>query len=59
MTNHIKEINWEQNTNSYIQLIPNIEYTKVKDTSLTLHLLVRRNPMDALLTGKAIKKHTR
>ncbi|CAI8947427.1 hypothetical protein EMIT013CA1_90194 [Bacillus sp. IT-13CA1] len=25
MTNHIKEINWEQNTNSYIQLIPNIE----------------------------------
>ncbi|MCB6219010.1 alpha/beta hydrolase [Bacillus paralicheniformis] len=48
MTNHIKEINWEQNTNSYIQLIPNIEYTKVKDTSLTLHLLARRNPMDAL-----------
>ncbi|WP_262009832.1 hypothetical protein [Bacillus licheniformis] len=45
MTNHIKEINWEQNTNSYIQLIPNIEYTKVEDTSLTLHLLVYRNPM--------------
>ncbi|KKB72891.1 MULTISPECIES: prolyl oligopeptidase family serine peptidase [Bacillus] len=50
--NTIKELNWEQHINSYIQLIPNIEFLKAGDTSLTLNLLVYRNPMDALFGRK-------
>ncbi|KPV60136.1 peptidase S9 [Paenibacillus sp. A3] len=44
----IKELPWEQNVNSYVQLIPNIEFSNVEGRSLTLNLLVYRNPMDAL-----------
>ncbi|MBU8785326.1 MULTISPECIES: prolyl oligopeptidase family serine peptidase [Bacillus] len=50
--NTIKELNWEQHINSYIQLIPNIEFSKAGNTSLTLNLLVYRNPMDALFGRK-------
>ncbi|RAS75540.1 alpha/beta hydrolase [Priestia endophytica] len=44
----IKELSWEQNVNSYVQLIPNLSYSKIGDSSLKLNLLVYRNPMDAL-----------
>ncbi|MGG3664064.1 prolyl oligopeptidase family serine peptidase [Bacillus gobiensis] len=44
----IKVLDWEQNINSYVQLIPNIEFSNVDGTSLKLNLLVYRNPMDVL-----------
>lgn len=46
--NTIKELNWEQHINSYIQLIPDIEFSKAGDTSLKLNLLVYRDLMDTL-----------
>ncbi|MCY8493889.1 prolyl oligopeptidase family serine peptidase [Bacillus inaquosorum] len=48
----IKELHWEQNVNSYVQLIPDIEFSTVENTTLTLNLLVRRDPMDALFDKK-------
>ncbi len=44
----IQELHWEKDVNSYIQLIPNIEFSNVEGNSLKLNLLVYRDPMDAL-----------
>lgn len=60
MTNHfeaeIKELNWDQDRNSYVQLIPNIVYSDGGQTPLKLNLLVYRNPMDALFNREGNKE---
>ncbi|SEN28540.1 hypothetical protein SAMN04487895_10143 [Paenibacillus sophorae] len=38
--NEVKELKWEPNVNSYVQLIPNIEFSNVDGTSLKLNVLV-------------------
>lgn len=54
----IKELNWKQNINYYVQLIPNIEFSNVEGISLKLNLLVYRNPMDALFNREGnLKKY--
>ncbi|MFD1774764.1 alpha/beta hydrolase [Paenibacillus rhizophilus] len=53
----IKVLDWEQNVNSYVQLIPNIEFSNVEGTSLKLNLLVYRDPMDELF-GREGNKET-
>lgn len=52
----IKELNWESDRNSYVQLIPNIVYIENEKTSLKLNLLVYRNPMDALFNRDGNKE---
>ncbi len=52
----IKELNWESDRNSYVQLIPNIVYKENEKTSLKLNLLVYRNPMDALFNRDGNKE---
>ncbi|AKG34852.1 prolyl oligopeptidase family serine peptidase [Paenibacillus durus] len=52
----IKVLEWEQNVNSYVQLIPNIEFSNIEGTSLKLNLLVYRDPMDALFNREGNKE---
>lgn len=52
----IKDIQWEKNINSYIQLIPNIEYSNVDGTSLKLNLMLYREPNDALFHREGNKE---
>ncbi|WP_025688838.1 prolyl oligopeptidase family serine peptidase [Paenibacillus zanthoxyli] len=52
----IKVLEWEQNVNSYVQLIPNIEFSNVEGNSLKLNLLVYRDPMDALFNREGNKE---
>lgn len=52
----IHELEWRPGIHSYVQLIPNIEFSKVEGTSLTLNLLVLRDPMDALFHREGNKE---
>ncbi|MCE3201122.1 alpha/beta hydrolase [Paenibacillus sonchi] len=52
----IKELHWEQDTDSYVQLIPNIVFAEHENTPLKLNLLVYRNPNDALFNREGNKK---
>ncbi|WP_081752091.1 alpha/beta hydrolase [Paenibacillus sp. 1-18] len=44
----VKELRWEEKVNSYIQFIPNIEFSNAGGNSLKLNLLIYRDPMDEL-----------
>jgi len=52
----IKELHWDQEINSYVQLIPNIVYSAKGNGPLKLNLLVYRNPMDALFNREGNKE---
>ncbi|MGQ3480746.1 alpha/beta hydrolase fold domain-containing protein [Paenibacillus sp. TY11] len=52
----IKELHWESDRNSYVQLIPNIVYLEKEEYSLKLNLLVYRDPMDALFNRDGNKE---
>ncbi|MBW5466317.1 alpha/beta hydrolase fold domain-containing protein [Brevibacillus formosus] len=52
----IKELHWDQDVNSYVQLIPNIIYSEKGNNPLKLNLLVYRNPMDALFNREGNKE---
>jgi len=52
----IKELHWEADRNSYVQLIPNITYFENEQISLKLNLLVYRDPMDALFNREGNKE---
>ncbi|MGZ7446091.1 alpha/beta hydrolase fold domain-containing protein [Paenibacillus sp. TH7-28] len=52
----IKEISWEPDVNSYVQLIPNIVYSNKGNSPLKLNLLVYRNPNDGLFHREGNKE---
>jgi len=52
----IKELHWDQEINSYVQLIPNIVYSAKGNDPIKLNLLVYRNPMDALFNREGNKE---
>ncbi|WP_134682681.1 alpha/beta hydrolase [Brevibacillus migulae] len=52
----IKELHWDREINSYVQLIPNLIYSQKANNPLALNLLVYRNPMDALFNREGNKE---
>lgn len=52
----IRELHWEPDVDSYVQLIPDIEFSRIEETSLKLNLLVYRNPMDAIFNREGNKE---